>query len=70
MVSVYNLGVVIVVAMRLADLVSLCNSLETYGAKVTQLGAEAGSRPSQEAIKEACSKTQFKFVTVTHVDTS
>lgn len=45
-------------------------SLETYGAKVTQLGAEAGSRPSQEAIKEACSKTQFKFVTVTHVDTS
>jgi alanine-glyoxylate transaminase/serine-glyoxylate transaminase/serine-pyruvate transaminase len=45
-------------------------SLETYGAKVTQLGAEVGSRPSQEAIKEACSKTQFKFVTVTHVDTS
>ncbi|KAG2202864.1 hypothetical protein INT46_007544 [Mucor plumbeus] len=44
--------------------------LETYGAKVTQLGAEVGSRPSQEAIKEACSKTQFKFVTVTHVDTS
>lgn len=45
-------------------------SLETYGAKVTQLGAEVGSRPSQEAIKEAVTKTHFKFVTVTHVDTS
>jgi alanine-glyoxylate transaminase/serine-glyoxylate transaminase/serine-pyruvate transaminase len=45
-------------------------SLETYGAKVTQLGAEVGSRPSQEAIKEAVSNTKFKFVCVTHVDTS
>ncbi|KAI8975686.1 pyridoxal phosphate-dependent transferase [Mycotypha africana] len=44
--------------------------LETYGAKVTQLYAEVGSRPSQEQIKEALSKTQYKLVTVTHVDTS
>lgn len=45
-------------------------SLETYGAKVTQLTAEVGSRPSQDAIREAISKTNYKFVTVTHVDTS
>ncbi|KAI8883150.1 PLP-dependent transferase [Backusella circina FSU 941] len=44
--------------------------LETYGAKVTQLGAEVGSRPSQEAIKEAVSNTKYKFVCCTHVDTS
>ncbi|KAI8075598.1 pyridoxal phosphate-dependent transferase [Thamnidium elegans] len=44
--------------------------LEVYGAKVTQLGAEVGSCPSQEAIREAVSKTHYKFVTVTHVDTS
>jgi aspartate aminotransferase-like enzyme len=45
-------------------------SLETYGAKVTQLGVAVGFRPTQEAIKEAVSKTHYKFVTVTHVDTS
>jgi alanine-glyoxylate transaminase/serine-glyoxylate transaminase/serine-pyruvate transaminase len=45
-------------------------SLEIYGAKVTTLRAEVGSRPSNEALKEAISAKKYKMVTVTHVDTS
>ncbi|KAI9308220.1 pyridoxal phosphate-dependent transferase [Cunninghamella echinulata] len=44
--------------------------LEVYGAKITFLRAEPGSRPTPEAIADALSKTKFKLVTVTHVDTS
>jgi hypothetical protein len=46
------------------------HSLEVYGAKITFLRAEPGSRPSTEAIADALSKTKFKMVTITHVDTS
>lgn len=48
----------------------VCLSLEVYGAKITYLRAEPGSRPSKEAIADALAKTKFKMVTVTHVDTS
>ncbi|KAI9477135.1 pyridoxal phosphate-dependent transferase [Zychaea mexicana] len=44
--------------------------LETYGAKITHLRAEVGSRPSNETIKQAVSTKKYKMVTVTHVDTS
>lgn len=45
-------------------------SLEVYGAKVTTLRAEVGSRPTNEALKEALNEKKYKMVTVTHVDTS
>lgn len=45
-------------------------SLEVYGANVTTLRAEVGSRPSNEALKEALGQKKYKMVTVTHVDTS
>ncbi|KAI7885961.1 pyridoxal phosphate-dependent transferase [Mucor mucedo] len=44
--------------------------LEIYGAKVTTLRAEVGSRPTNEALKEALKEKKYKMVTVTHVDTS
>lgn len=45
-------------------------SLEVYGAKITTLRADVGSRPSTEALKEALGQKKYKMVTVTHVDTS
>ncbi|ORZ03052.1 pyridoxal phosphate-dependent transferase [Syncephalastrum racemosum] len=44
--------------------------LSTYGAKITHLRAEVGSRPSIDALKKALSEKKYKMVTVTHVDTS
>jgi aspartate aminotransferase-like enzyme len=43
--------------------------LETYGAKVDQVTAPVGDRPSQEQIAEALSKKKYKLLTLTHVDT-
>lgn len=45
-------------------------SLEVYGTKVTTICAEIGSHISQEVIKKTVSKTRFKLVMVTHVETS
>lgn len=45
-------------------------SLEVYGAKITTLRADVGSRPSNDALKQALSEKKYKMVTVTHVDTS
>ncbi|KAI9483938.1 MAG: pyridoxal phosphate-dependent transferase [Benjaminiella poitrasii] len=44
--------------------------LEVYGAKVTTLRAEVGSRPSISSLEKALNEKKYKFVTVTHVDTS
>ncbi|KAG0171725.1 hypothetical protein DFQ30_000481 [Apophysomyces sp. BC1015] len=48
----------------------LAECLAVYGAKVTQLRAEVGSRPTLDAIKQAVSEKKYKMVTITHVDTS
>jgi alanine-glyoxylate transaminase / serine-glyoxylate transaminase / serine-pyruvate transaminase len=44
--------------------------LQRYGAEVTQVTAPPGGRPSLEAIEAALQKHAYKFVCVTHVDTS
>jgi alanine-glyoxylate transaminase / serine-glyoxylate transaminase / serine-pyruvate transaminase len=44
--------------------------LERYGAQVTQVRAEVGSRPALEAVEAALQTGSFKLMTVTHVDTS
>ncbi|TNY24380.1 PLP-dependent transferase [Rhodotorula diobovata] len=49
---------------------SFADCLETYGAKVTQVGAPVGGRPTVEQVEEALKKEQFKLLTFTHVDTS
>ncbi|KAI8384594.1 pyridoxal phosphate-dependent transferase [Radiomyces spectabilis] len=49
---------------------NLADCLTTYGAKVTQLRAPAGSRPSADELKAALAEKKYKMVTVTHVDTS
>ncbi|ETW04123.1 hypothetical protein H310_04483 [Aphanomyces invadans] len=41
-----------------------------YGANVTYLRAPVGERPSVAELSKALSTTQFKAVTITHVDTS
>lgn len=43
--------------------------LETYGAKVTQIGAPVGGRPSLDEIEAALKKEKFAVLTFTHVDT-
>lgn len=43
--------------------------LETYGAKVTQIGAPVGGRPSLDEIETALKKEKFAVLTFTHVDT-
>ncbi|KAF7730303.1 hypothetical protein EC973_002547 [Apophysomyces ossiformis] len=48
----------------------LAECLEVYGAKVTQLRAEVGDRPSLDEVRAAVSEKKYKMVTVTHVDTS
>ncbi|MGQ9599029.1 MAG: pyridoxal-phosphate-dependent aminotransferase family protein [Anaerolineae bacterium] len=44
--------------------------LERYGAEITQVRAPVGGRPSLEEVEEALKRHRFKFMTVTHVDTS
>lgn len=48
---------------------AFADCLEVYGAKVTQLGAKVGARPSLDELEQALQKDQFKLVTFTHVDT-
>ncbi|GAA5889687.1 hypothetical protein JCM6882_007103 [Rhodosporidiobolus microsporus] len=49
---------------------SFADCLEVYGAKVTQVGAPVGGRPSMEEVEEALKKDTYKILTFTHVDTS
>ncbi|GAA5827464.1 hypothetical protein JCM11251_003822 [Rhodosporidiobolus azoricus] len=49
---------------------SFADCLEVYGAKVTQLGAPVGGRPTMEQVEEALKKDTYKVLTFTHVDTS
>ncbi|GAA6036752.1 hypothetical protein JCM8097_003460 [Rhodosporidiobolus ruineniae] len=49
---------------------SFADCLETYGAKVTQLGAPVGGRPTMEQVEEALKKEKYAVLTFTHVDTS
>ncbi|KAK3490683.1 pyridoxal phosphate-dependent transferase [Neurospora hispaniola] len=44
--------------------------LKVYGANVTQISAEPGSRPQLPEIEKALSEKKYKLLTVTHVDTS
>jgi alanine-glyoxylate transaminase/serine-glyoxylate transaminase/serine-pyruvate transaminase len=44
--------------------------LQRYGANVTQLTAQPGSRPSLEQLKSALEADSYKLMTITHVDTS
>lgn len=44
--------------------------MEVYGAKVTQVKAEIGDRPSLEDIASVLTSKRFKAITITHVDTS
>jgi alanine-glyoxylate transaminase / serine-glyoxylate transaminase / serine-pyruvate transaminase len=45
-------------------------SLQTYGAKVHQIKAEIGATVSQSEIEAALQSTNYKILTITHVDTS
>lgn len=49
---------------------SFADCLETYGSKVTQIGAPVGGRPSMDQIEEALKKEKYAVLTFTHVDTS
>ncbi|CAG8692403.1 35322_t:CDS:2, partial [Racocetra persica] len=49
---------------------SFADCLETYGAKVTQVKADIGDRPTLEEIHNALVSKRFKAITITHVDTS
>ncbi|KAM0750801.1 PLP-dependent transferase, partial [Meredithblackwellia eburnea MCA 4105] len=49
---------------------SFADCLETYGAKVTQVTAPVGARPSLDDIEAALKKDKFALLTFTHVDTS
>ncbi|BGP49457.1 hypothetical protein JCM10450v2_005348 [Rhodotorula kratochvilovae] len=49
---------------------SFADCLETYGAKVTQIGAPVGDRPTMQQVEEALKKDSYKLLTLTHVDTS
>ncbi|KAG9301228.1 hypothetical protein G9A89_012611 [Geosiphon pyriformis] len=49
---------------------SFAACFETYGSKVTQVGAAIGDRPSLAEISEALKAKSFKLITITHVDTS
>lgn len=44
--------------------------LERYGAKVTHVRALVGDRPTVEAVEAELQKTNYKVMTITHVDTS
>lgn len=45
-------------------------SLQTYGAKATQIKAEIGSAVFESELIAALKQKKYKLVTVTHVDTS
>jgi len=49
---------------------SFAECLAIYGAKVEQLGAPVGDKPTIEQIEEALKKRKYKMLTFTHVDTS
>ncbi|CAD6895842.1 unnamed protein product [Tilletia controversa] len=49
---------------------SFADCLEIYGAKVTQVKAPVGSKPSLEEVEKALKEKKYKAVTFTHVDTS
>ncbi|KDE07455.1 alanine-glyoxylate transaminase [Microbotryum lychnidis-dioicae p1A1 Lamole] len=49
---------------------SFAECLETYGAKVTQVKAPVGGRPSLEDVEAALKKDKYAVMTFTHVDTS
>ena len=44
--------------------------LERYGAEVDHVRAPLGDRPSTEEVEKALLNTQYKVMTITHVDTS
>ena len=44
--------------------------LERYGARVTQVAAPVGGRPSLEQVEQALKSADYKLMTITHVDTS
>jgi alanine-glyoxylate transaminase/serine-glyoxylate transaminase/serine-pyruvate transaminase len=46
------------------------NSFEVYGAKLTQVSAAFGDRPSLDQIEKALTSKNFKLISITHVDTS
>ncbi|TKY85746.1 hypothetical protein EX895_005286 [Sporisorium graminicola] len=49
---------------------SFADCLETYGAKVDQIKAPIGSKPTLAEVEEALNKKKYKVLTFTHVDTS
>jgi len=49
---------------------SFTECLGIYGAKVEQLGAPVGDKPTVAQIEEALQKKKYKMLTFTHVDTS
>ena len=49
---------------------SFADCLQIYGAKVTQLKAPIGARPSLADVEEALRGKNYKLITITHVDTS
>ncbi|BGP25684.1 hypothetical protein JCM10295v2_004617 [Rhodotorula toruloides] len=49
---------------------AFADCLETYGAKVDQVGAPVGGRPTMQQVEEALKKEKYAVLTFTHVDTS
>ncbi|KAK0550477.1 hypothetical protein OC845_002627 [Tilletia horrida] len=49
---------------------SFADCLEIYGAKVTQVKAPIGSKPTLEEVEKALGAKKYKAITFTHVDTS
>ncbi|PWY99083.1 probale AGX1-alanine-glyoxylate transaminase [Testicularia cyperi] len=49
---------------------SFAECLETYGAKVDQIKAPIGSKPSLDEVEKALKQKKYKVLTFTHVDTS
>ncbi|KWU41081.1 PLP-dependent transferase [Rhodotorula sp. JG-1b] len=49
---------------------AFADCLETYGAKVDQIGAPVGGRPSLDEVEAALKKEKYSVLTFTHVDTS
>lgn len=48
---------------------SFAECLQIYGAKVDQVGATVGDKPTVQQIEEALKKKKYKMLTFTHVDT-
>lgn len=48
---------------------AFADCLETYGAKVDQVSAPVGGRPTMQQVEEALKKDKYKVLTFTHVDT-